>query len=164
VKIVLRISSAFLLSLALTWGLCLFFSARTAAQQTMPNVVGMTLDQAKTVLAEAGVTNIIYYSPRPTDTNSQDKKVYTQTPEPGKPITQMVVLGYYQFQGVMPSLFGMTLDQAKTVLEKAGVTGNMINTNSIATNNPSLDQKVFGQRPAPGSPIAGQVILDYYHW
>ncbi len=162
VKIVLRISFAFLLSLALTWGLCLFFSAPVDAQKTMPNVVGMTLDQAKTTLAEVGVTNITYYSLRPTNVNSQDQKVYIQTPTPGHPIAGMVILGYYQFQGVMPNVVGMTLDQAKTALAEVGVPGNMINITPIPTNIQSLDKKVFAQIPAPGNPIVGMVGLDYY--
>lgn len=92
----LRISFTFLLSLALTWGLCFFFSAPAAAQKIIPNVVGMTLDQAKKALAEAGVTSIEYYSRRPTNDNSQDQKVYAQTPAPGQPIAGMVVLEYYR--------------------------------------------------------------------
>jgi beta-lactam-binding protein with PASTA domain len=162
-KIVLRISFAFLLGLALTWGLSFFFSDPAAAQKTMPNVVGMSLDQAKTALAEAGgVTSIEYYSPRPTNDNSQDQKVIAQTPAPGQPITGMVVLGYYQFQGYIPNVEGMTLNQAKSVLIQSGVPGNMINITPIPTNTPSLDQKVFAQTPAPGQPIAGRVVLEYY--
>jgi beta-lactam-binding protein with PASTA domain len=160
-KAILRISFAFLLSLVLAWGLCLFLSAPAFAQKTIPNVVGMTLLQAQAALAQAGA-NSITYSQRPISDRSLDQKVYAQTPAPGLPMAGMVVLEYYQFQGVMPIVVGLTLDQAKNALIKAGVPGDMININPLTTNIPILDKKVFGQTPRPGEPIFGTIVLEYY--
>jgi len=160
-KAILRISFAFLLSLVLAWGLCLFLSAPAFAQKTIPNVVGMTLLQAQAALAQGGA-NSITYSQRPISDRSLDQKVYAQTPAPGESIAGTVLLGYYQFQGVMPNVVGLTLNQAQEALAQAGVPGDMINITPLPTNTPSLDQKVFGQAPGPGRPIAGMVVLEYY--
>lgn len=131
-------------------------------RKTIPNVVGMTLSQAQQALAQAGANGISYYPQRPTSDRSLDQKVYAQTPAPGEPIAGMVLLGYYQFRGVMPNVVGLTLDQAKNALIQAGVPGDMININPLPINIPILDQKVYAQAPAPGLPIAGMVVLEYY--
>ena len=91
----LRISFPFLLGLTLTWGLCLFLSAPAEATgPTMPNVVGMTLSQAKAALAQAGLS-LSGLRPRSTPDRNLDQKVFAQTPEPGKPVGP-VTLDYYQ--------------------------------------------------------------------
>jgi len=131
-------------------------------RKTIPNVVGITLSQAQEALAQAGANSITYYPQRPTIDRSLDQKVYAQTPAPGESIAGTVLLGYYQFQGVMPNVVGMTLNQAQEALAQAGVPGDMINITPLPTNTPSLDQKVFGQAPGPGRPIAGMVVLEYY--
>jgi beta-lactam-binding protein with PASTA domain len=130
-------------------------------RKTILNVVGMTLSQAKEALAQAGA-NSITYSQRPTIDRSLDQKVYAQTPAPGQPIAGTVVLGYYQFHGVMPNVVGLTLDQAKNALIQAGVPGDMITINPLPINTPSLDQKVLDQVPRSGEPIFGTVVLEYY--
>jgi hypothetical protein len=131
-------------------------------RKTIPNVVGMTLMQAQETLAQAGANNITYYPQRPTSDRNLDQKVYAQTPAPGGPIAGTVLLGYYQFQGVMPNVVGLTLDQAKNALIQAGVPVDMINITPLPTNIPILDQKVYAQAPAAGLPMAGMVVLEYY--
>jgi len=131
-------------------------------RKTIPNVVGITLSQAQEALAQAGANSNNYYPKRQTIDRSLDQKVYAQTPAPGESIAGTVLLGYYQFQGVMPNVVGLTLNQAQEALAQAGVPGDMINITPLPTNTPSLDQKVFGQAPGPGRPIAGMVVLEYY--
>lgn len=67
-------------------------------QRFMPNVVGLTLNQAKNALIQAGVPgDMINITPLPTNTLSLDQKVVSQTPGPGQPIAGMVVLEYYRY-------------------------------------------------------------------
>ena len=131
-------------------------------RKTIPNVVGMSLSQAQEALAQAGANSITYYPQRPTIDRSLDQKVYAQTPASGEPIAGTVLLGYYQFQGVMPNVVGLTLNQAKNALIQAGVPGDMIKITPLPTNTPSLDQQVFVQAPEPGKPLTGMVVLEYY--
>ena len=156
----MRIVPRFIIILGLVW--VSGYPIRAAEQKVMPNVTGMSLNQGLNVLAEAGVANIVYSPPRPTREKSQDFKIYSQTPAPGQKITGMVLIGYYQFQGIMPYVIGLSLDKAKKILEEAGASGHMITLNTIPTSTPGLDQKIFAQTPVPGEPITGIIFLDVY--
>lgn len=130
-------------------------------QPTMPNLIGKTLSDAKTALVKAGVTSTPSTTPTTTGSQSQDQKVYAQTPAVGQPITGAVTLTYYQFV-TMPNVAGQTIVKASSLLNQWGIYN--IGYTSIKTNNQSWDQKVISQDPTAGQPMTGKAVLTYYQY
>jgi beta-lactam-binding protein with PASTA domain len=141
--------------------LAVCFSLPAQAQQvTIPNVVGMTADQAVKVLEGIGLKAPVTLEP--TSNQAQAGKVTKQNPAAGQKSVKgaAVVLTAYTYQSptvVMPDVKGMTFAQAKAALEKTGLSyDNARKDYSVLRmrEEKSLPDKITEQNPAAGARIS----------
>jgi beta-lactam-binding protein with PASTA domain len=115
---------------------------------TVPNLVGMNINDAKTKLRELGLQLL----ERQKDSDQPADQVLAQTPKPGTgveknaEITLDVSLGPPQV--VMPAVMQQPCQQAKATLEGMGLGVDIGGLNPNGT--------VFQQNPAPNTPVPAQ--------
>jgi beta-lactam-binding protein with PASTA domain len=121
---------------------------------TVPNVVGMTIQQAKTELSKAGFSDKLVQV-KSGNPNSTSDVVTTITPSPGSTVdaNQTVVLDTHSNSTqsgtiLMPNLIGLSMDQAEAILLKIGL---HYDYRIEAANAPS--HTVFRQSVDPGTPV-----------
>jgi hypothetical protein len=137
------------------------FSQTPSKQKTMPNVVGMTCQQAQDAVKKAGLM-LVGVGTTPTSDQRLDQKVFAQQPDPRKP-TSTASLNCYRFvQVLLPNVVGMSIEQADAELRKIGITKYSIQS-TVTTQNLRENKRVRAQTPAPGKPI-GPVVLDCYQY
>lgn len=130
-------------------------------QKVMPNVLGMTCQQAQDVVKKAGLA-LVGVGTTPTRDQRLDQKVFAQQPDAGKP-TNTASLNCYRFvQVLMPNLVGMPLEKAHTELRKIGITRYSVQE-TVTTQDPRENKRVRSQSPAPGKPL-GPVVVDCYRY
>jgi len=130
------------------------------AQQPVPNVVGMPLDKAQAALSQAKLNAVVTLE-KVTDKN-KNSIVLKQQIAPGTalaPGAQVpLIVGQYHETVRVPSVVGMTGEQAKAALTQAKLKMN-------AGARTVLDQRKVGtileQNPAPGTAVVpgSQVIV-----
>jgi beta-lactam-binding protein with PASTA domain len=167
--------------------LAVFAVPAQAQQVTVPNVVGMTTDQAVKTLEAAGLRGPIGFEV--TANQAQHGKVTKQNPAAGQKAVKGsgVVLTAYMYQApavkvtvapavtaafgetVMPLVYGKTYAEAKAALEKAGLSYDKA-TKEYTLVRTRDDKLIAGeireQRPAAGTRIAKttQVWLRGYSY
>jgi beta-lactam-binding protein with PASTA domain len=155
--------------------MAVFFSLPAQAQQVaVPNVVGMTTDQAVKTLEAAGLRGPISFEM--TSNQAQHGKVTKQNPAAGQKTVKGsgVVLTAYMYQPpavkvtvapavkdafgpVMPNVVGMTFPQAYDAFKKAGLDFEKYRSRYTwrddSTDPKCENQCVVSQTPAPGTPV-----------
>ena len=116
------------------------------AQQTMPGVVGMSLQDGITAAQAYGLTLTVVE--RVVSPTVQADFIITQVPEEGAPcsagdIVQVTVSGGVAY---VPHLTGMAMDQARQTIEENGLTMNA-NVRYVETADTSLHNRVAEQSP-----------------
>ncbi len=125
-----------------------------AADIAVPKVIGMAGTQAKQVLERAGFKVKLVENHTVTANRSLQGKVSAQVPEAGrktaKGSTVAVYTYHYKPEVAVPKVVGMTVDQARLTLERAGLRFKLANQ-PTATTNQALAGKVAAQNPAAGA-------------
>ncbi len=148
-------------ALALIGGLAFAFTGGFSSGDPVPDVTGKTVDEATTVLQnagfEVGTTSTKY------DDSVEAGKVISQDPaaeakrEKGTKVNLVVSQGTEQVS--VPDLTGMSADEAKQALKEKGlvpVGGEAKYSDTVAQN------RVMGQSPAAGSTVAKGASIEYY--
>lgn len=123
----------------------------TSRQKTMPNLIGMTVEQAKATLKNEGISNY-WVSFRWTAEQSEDRKVYAQHPEPGRPAFEAVI--YYNIfeQKSVPNVVGLSYSEAIDILMKVG-----LDFKEVIPGVQTPDERLYG-RVARQDPPAGSTV------
>lgn len=127
-------------------------ASATTKTEDVPDVIGLSLEQAKKALRAAGYTNVAV---KQQDSNKDDGTVLAQVPMPGSSSASTVTLTVARKVTTLPDLTGKTLSDAKSILEGLGVT---VNTTDVVDNT-KTDGTVISQDPAGGAPLPVAVTL-----
>lgn len=145
------------------------YSVQTTSQK-VPSVVGMTFDQAKTALGTVGMAAARAGTTRATTDTSQNNKVADQSVAAGQNAQKggTVQLTVYEYKAPppvlkVPTVVGMTFDQAKSALVAIGMDAARSSTSRPAPNAAQAG-KVAEQNVAAGQPAqrGGVVQLTVY--
>ncbi|MFF7453664.1 Stk1 family PASTA domain-containing Ser/Thr kinase [Kitasatospora sp. NPDC008115] len=126
---------------------------KDAPQVSAPNLVGRTLAEAKTILAQAGPKLVVAEGEKIAcpDTNVKKDQVCTQNPAVGTQVAEAATITVQLSSGPaktpVPSVVGKTKDQAIKALADAGFAN--VTTDYKDDDNVPLDQ-VVSQDPASG--------------
>jgi beta-lactam-binding protein with PASTA domain len=148
----------------------------TIQQRVAPNLVGMTQEQARLVAERAGFA----LSPNPYGPVDNykaadlDGKIATQSPKPGESVLggksipiKVDVYGKVKSAGVadviVPSVVGMTPEQAQQTLQKAGLSPK-VSATQWPNEDPALSGKVYFHKPQANysAPIKSVVEITLY--
>jgi beta-lactam-binding protein with PASTA domain len=115
----------------------------------LPSVVGMSIDEAKKTLEDAGFEAIVG---EPVDSNVAEGLVAAQNPGAGKVAGgSAVTINPSNGQGLgVPNVAGLTLRDAKGALRSAGF-GNVVDGSCTVDGAAGAQQKATGTDPAAGS-------------
>jgi beta-lactam-binding protein with PASTA domain/predicted Ser/Thr protein kinase len=125
---------------------------------TVPNVVGLTEDEARTNLTNAGFTGSV--STREVDSLQEEGRVVSVTPDQNTqaPPNQAIVLGISKGTVELPNVQGKTEADARAALLAAGFTEGQVVTQSVERDD-APEGTVVETSPGPGSAVgAGQEI------
>ena len=125
---------------------------------TVPNVVGLTEDQAKANLQNAGFTGSI--STREVDSLDEEGRVVSVTPDQAQQAapSQAIVLGISTGTLTMPDVQGKTEAEARAILTKAGFSESQIVTQSAERDDVAQGTVVESDPGANSAVGAGQEI------
>jgi beta-lactam-binding protein with PASTA domain len=139
------------------------FSQTLSQQKTMPNVIGMTYQQADAFLRQAGLP-LAKTTMWETNDPNQHQKVFSQKPEPGKPVVGPVTLEFYQLKGAVqqevPRLTNMLETQARQDLERMGFKVQIVA--NTTTDRQDMVGRVASQSDIGKLPKGANVILYTY--
>ncbi len=136
----------------------------------VPNIVGMTSEQANNSLKSAGL--VPAWKPSPEDTATDDPKLWGkisgQSPKPNTKVAKgstVKMLFYVKPTIRVPNVIGMTAEQANNSLKSAGlVPAWKPSPEDTVTEDRKLWGKVSGQSPKPDAKASkgGTIRLLYY--
>ncbi len=123
-------------------------------ENTIPSLVGKTLDDAVFILEsygyeKGGVSE--EYSEMPTGVVIRQSPQAGSDAEPGTRVNLVISLGEEVVTTTVPSLYGMTLDEAKTALEREGLL--LSNDIRYGSSNEYAEGLITGQSVSPGSGV-----------
>ncbi|WP_112466303.1 Stk1 family PASTA domain-containing Ser/Thr kinase [Streptomyces triticisoli] len=127
--------------------------AKAIEKATVPNVVGRTCDEARAQMEGSGLIGDC--TEAPTDDPSQNDRVIGTVPDIGQQADKgsrvNIKIGKFQQQDKtrVPSVFGMTVAEARQKLAEFGFT----NVQVAEGNDPSDEARVFGQDPRANKPV-----------
>ncbi len=132
-------------------------------REEVPDVIGMTLEDARKALYEAGFDAEWTY----VNSDEPEDDVVTQDPENPTKIKQGEKVKLEVSNGKtpevsMPNLVGMDLGEALALLDALRTDSEVPFTwelVSVATNDPAEHNKVVGTRPATGRPITKDTVV-----
>jgi len=148
--------------------LLLIVPLAASAQQSVavPHVLGMQKSQAEQVLRQAGFNPVV--QPKATMYPGQNGIVIQQFPQAGQRGTRGMTVTLVAFEVPastvrVPNVMGMTPDQAKREIEKAGLRWRE-NPQKAPTADPNKAGKVASQNPADSVSIqkGGEVYISVY--
>ncbi|MCX5816333.1 MAG: PASTA domain-containing protein [Proteobacteria bacterium] len=136
------------------------FAQSSGPVKTMPNLIGMTRQQAEAVLKQAGVSNYRVGFKETSDQN-QDEKVFTQEPAAGKPLpapginplAPSVNFTFYLNRNVpvsVPNVVGLSDAEAGRVLSNVYLSGQTVSP-GVPTKDKSLYNMIASQNPVAGA-------------
>jgi beta-lactam-binding protein with PASTA domain len=110
---------------------------------TVPNVVGLTVDEARQAIEQAG---LVLSTPRNAGLVTHQRPVAGSPARPGK----VVRVAVEALPGiVVPNVVGKTVDEARETLDQVG----------LRLDAPSVAGRIVGQRPAAGALVfAGSTV------
>jgi eukaryotic-like serine/threonine-protein kinase len=122
----------------------------------MPDVVGVTLRQAKSTLELQGFTiEMIQFTPDIGINNVLEQRFKKKKIEPGTQIPKgssielLLGRGFANEKTILPRIIGFTLSDARNILIEASLNiGNIIFDNTVKDLRDSLQAKVYSQYPA----------------
>ena len=124
--------------------------------RTVPDFVNMTYDQALELAEDSLMVLVVDDSVY--DPQMRRNGVYSQSPEPGTKVKKgrrihITVNSRPPYKVTMPSVVGLSMHQAKTLLLGAGLKiGKLIYVSDIATNN-VMRQQIGGRDIDPGAQL-----------
>ncbi|MBX7201847.1 MAG: PASTA domain-containing protein [Bacteroidia bacterium] len=129
-------------------------NARVNKKVAMPNLIDLSLRQAKSLLESYGlqVGRLTYVEGLPPimHQNFQGKPIAPNTQiDVGSSIDLVLGLGNKNSLIAVPELFGMTLSEVRSVLLSANLSLGMVNKDETASD--TLYARVFRQAPQPNS-------------
>ena len=122
----------------------------------IPNVVGLSYNQAIVALTSLNVKYNLFSTLSSTDTKyaayvSQGGYVSFQSPPAGNYFSpsavNIQVISYSAPTVTVPNVIGLSIDNAKSIITTAGLA--YANTGYTTTTNSGLDQTIATQNPAP---------------
>ncbi len=121
---------------------------------TVPDLTGMTLDEARTTLSDLGL-ELGALTTGQSDSGSREGTVLDQSPKPGVEVDEgtavdLVIVGAVSV--VMPDLSGLTQSEAEAAVTAAGLI--LQRTITVYSNDVPAGQ-VADQTPAAGTTVAG---------
>ncbi|RIQ11503.1 Stk1 family PASTA domain-containing Ser/Thr kinase [Jiangella rhizosphaerae] len=136
----------------------LVFNSNGPAQATVPNLVGMTAEQAEARLTEENLE--VTAESEAVEDEAQIGTVIRQDPRPSTQLdegsTVTIVVGVAPDMVSVPSVQGRTIQEAEDAIREAGLTpGNRVPQNS---NRP--ENEVLGTEPAGGESVAPGTTVD----
>ncbi len=156
-------AAAFGLGLLILVSITLKFITRHNQEIVVPDLSGLTMDEAKKAARAAHlkieVSDSLFLPKVPKGT------IFRQSPLPGNLVkkNRRILLTINSIESkkiVMPSVIGYSLRQAKAELEVKNLhVGRLIYVSDIATNN-VLSQSINGRRIAPGSMVDAESEID----
>jgi beta-lactam-binding protein with PASTA domain len=122
----------------------------------MPDVVGVTLRQAKSTLELQGFTiEMLQFTPDIGVNNVLEQRYKKKKIEPGTQIPKgsaielLLGRGFANEKAILPRVIGFSLSDARNILIEASLNiGNIIFDNTIKDLRDSLQAKVYSQYPA----------------
>jgi eukaryotic-like serine/threonine-protein kinase len=120
-------------------------------QVTVPNLVGLTPENAQTTAANVGL-NVDIVETRTTNTQSQDNTVATQIPPAGSTAEEgsFIEISVYSYRPIVPDFVGKTLAQAQAEATALGL-GTV--TQSGTTASCPTDGLIVSQNPVAGTEV-----------
>ncbi len=124
-----------------------------APQVEVPNLVGMTTEDAQSTAAAAGL-NVDILATTVTNDSTLNNTVESQVPDGGVIVDEgsFIEITVYAYQPDVPDFTGMTLAAAQTEATNVGL-GTVTKTGEIATSNGSLVGTIASQAPEPGASV-----------
>lgn len=130
----------------------------TGQQASVPNVAGMTLDAATSVLTTAGFQVKVG---KPVDSDVQQGSIASSDPQAGEQAPAGTVVKVFPSSGTpaqgdpVPDVFGQTLQQARSTLQQAGFTNVQV---QFVQGNGSC--QVQGTNPGSGTPVPSATTVN----
>lgn len=129
--------------------------------EVMPNLVGLTLRQARSVLQLQGFkVGRLNFVPDIAVNNVLEQKMAGEEVEPGEriprgsEITLVLGKGLYNEKTVLPRVIGMTLGEARNLLHDASLNlGRFSFDDTVLDHSDSLNARVYSQYPNPTAMI-----------
>lgn len=124
----------------------------------VPDVAGYAATHARLLIESAGLTLgsvVSAQAPTPADVAINTRPPAGATLLPGTPITLVVSVGAATIR--VPSLVGLTLEEARVVLDLAGLA---LGTNYARRSNDAAPGEIFFQEPASGTLSAPGTRVD----
>ncbi|WP_028938507.1 Stk1 family PASTA domain-containing Ser/Thr kinase [Pseudonocardia spinosispora] len=124
------------------------FVAKAPDQSNMPNLIGKTVAEATPLLQGVNASvEATKYAPAPD--SSKVNQIIAQDPQPGSPIKGQtkvtITIGQNTPRVLVPSMVGLTVDQATQLLKSAGL--------QVGSSDSSSDQLVTGSSPSSGQQV-----------
>lgn len=119
----------------------------------VPNVIGMTKEEAKLALEQIGLV----YEEKPGEEVTNDQTVTNTDPSPGSSVPQgtSVTVMYASDQSfTIPNVIGMTKEEAVRLLS-----GQKLNISEIKVSSPTLAGKVISVLPGVGTSISSNSVI-----
>lgn len=120
-------------------------------QVTVPNLVGLTPENAQTTAANTGL-NVDIVETRTTNTQDLDNTVATQIPPAGSTAEEgsFIEISVYSYRPIVPDFVGMTLAEAQAEATSLGL-GTV--TQSGTTESCPTDGLIVSQDPVAGTEV-----------
>ena len=131
--------------------------------RTVPDFVNMTYDQAVALATDSLMVLVVDDSIY--DLQMRRNGVFSQSPDPGTKVKQgrrihVTVNSRAPYKVSMPSVVGLSMHQAKTLLVNSGLKlGRLIYVSDIATNN-VMGQQIGGREVSPGVSLKCGTTVD----
>ncbi len=124
-----------------------------AAERMIPEVVGLTEDEARQALLDMGATNItVEY----VDSDSVEGTVISVTPEEGSAFTSVDAITLCVAQPyTVPSVLGLTAEEAQEAIDAAGLVASFTYVESNEEAN-----TVVAMSPDAGTAVAGGTTVE----
>ncbi|HEY64185.1 MAG TPA: PASTA domain-containing protein [Caldilineae bacterium] len=125
----------------------------------VPNLIGMTREEAEAALTAAGLTLDPNVRERPTNTASDDGRVAAQRPTAGTEVSRgtSVRIVLWRFARVtVPNVVERTESAAREILVQAGL---RVSVETRRVTDPTLANIVLEQDPAAGAEVAPNTIV-----
>ena len=129
---------------------------------SVPTLIGLSEREAISRLLSAGLTvgEVCYVpSERPAGIVLSQSTPATSLAEPGSAVSFTVSAGYSYSQKTVPSLYGLTPDEAAVRLRAYGLVIGKVSTSADGTSG----GRIVAQSPLPDTPITSSVVaVDVY--
>ena len=132
--------------------------SESVAQVTVPDIIGLTEQEAQTVLSQSGLG--IKYQGEAASDSVPSGNVCAQDPEPGSTVDAGTTINYYRSSGAaevpLPNVTGFSLTEAQSQLAASGFTNIKIEQ---GLSNDTPINSIISMSPEGGSVISTSVEI-----